>query len=140
MGENPSLEAQEKPSPHNGEGFKEGFFESLLEKLSKEKEEKRATKKKVQQVIWLEPKTFTKILELSTKYGFAPNQICSAIIEDYLEREQKPVERIVRKVVCPECGLEVNDRKDLLMHLKENPEEARTFVHRLLLFMRGEGK
>jgi len=127
------LGPQEKPSPTVGEGSKEGFFESLLQKYLKEKKEERESKK-VQQIIWLELPTFARILELTIKHKVAPNVICSAIIEHFFEEGQRPVERIV-KTVCPECGVEV---EDLIAHLKENPREARSLAHRLLYLSRGE--
>jgi hypothetical protein len=123
---------QVKPSS-NGEGSKEGFFETLLEKYLKEKKEEKESKK-VQQIIWLELPTFARILNLTAKHKVAPNVICSAIIEhffDTLDERQRTVERV--KIVCPECGIEV---KDLLEHLKQNPREARSLAHRLLTLSR----
>ena len=116
------------------EGSKEGFFESLLQKYLKEKEEDKKSKK-VQQIIWLELPTFARVLELTIKHGVAPNVICSAIIEHFFTDGQGQ-ERVVEKVVkCPECGVEVGD---LMEHLKQNPREARALAHKLLILGRGE--
>ena len=131
MGENPSLEAQEKPSPR-GEGFKEGFFEPLLERLKKKEDRKM---KKVQQIIWLEPKTFARVLEIAEDLGLAANQTIELIVEDYIARGgdlTKAIEKVKEVIKCPECGQDFESVSQLFEHLKNKSDEARNLVYKLL--------
>jgi hypothetical protein len=131
MGENPNLEVQEKPSP-DGEGSKEGFFEPLLERLKKKEDRKT---KKVQQIIWLEPKTFARVLDLAEDLGLAANQTIELIVEDYIARGgdlTKAVEKIKEVIKCPECGQDFESVSQLFEHLKNKSDEARNLVYKLL--------
>jgi hypothetical protein len=131
MGENPNLEAQEKPSPR-GEGPKEGFFEPLLERWKRREDRKT---KKVQQIIWLEPKTFARVLELAETLGLAANQTIELIVEDYIARGgdlTKAVEKVKEVIKCPECGQDFESVSQLFEHLKNKSDEARNLVYKLL--------
>jgi hypothetical protein len=130
MGENPDLETQVKPSPPNGEGSKEGFFEPLLERLKK-KDEKKTTKK-IQQIIWLEPKTFARVLEVAEALGLAANQTIELIVEDYLTSGREPRKAMVKEVVCPECGQGFEGVDKWFEHLRNKSDEARRLVYKIL--------
>jgi hypothetical protein len=132
MGENPDLEAHEKPSSLNGEGSKEGFFEPLLERLKKREEKKSA--KKVQQIIWLEPKVFAKVLELAEALDLAANRTIELIVEDYIMRRGDLEKAMIMKEVvkCPECGQGFETINEWLIHMKNKSDEARSLVYKLL--------
>jgi len=117
-----------------------GPFETLKARLESQKpKEELKAKKVLQRFVWISPKSYAKICELSELLKTSTSQVISLIIDDYFERGFSPtrqVERVVEKVVkCPECGVEVGD---LMEHLKQNPKEARSLAHRLLVLGRGE--
>ena len=122
-------------APMRGKPSEEGFFEPLLERLKKREREEKKTIKKVQQIIWLEPKTFARVLELAEDLGLAPNQTIELIVEDYIARGgdlSKAIERIKEVVKCPECGENFETISDWLVHLKNKSDEARSLVYKLL--------
>lgn len=78
--------------------------------------------KKIQQVIWLEPKFFAKIAEMSSELGVAPNVVISEIVKRYLEKVDQPI-KVVEKPVpagwyCPICISRFTSPSDLIMHLR----------------------
>jgi hypothetical protein len=129
MGENPNLETQVKPSSSNGEGSKEGFFESL-QRLKKKDEKK--TIKKVQQIIWLEPKTFARVLEIAEALGLAPNQTIELMIEDYIMSGRDLRKAMAKEIICPECGQGFESVDNWFEHMKNKSDEARRLVYKLL--------
>jgi hypothetical protein len=114
------------------EPSEEGFFEPLLERLRR-REDRKA--KKVQQIIWLEPKVFAKVLEFAEALGLAANQTIELMIEDYIERGgdlSKAVEKVKEVVKCPECGQGFENVALWFEHLKNKNDEARSLVYKLL--------
>jgi len=99
------------------------------------KREERKTAKKIQQIIWLEPKVFVKVLELAGALGLAANQTIELIVEDYIARGgdlEKAIGRIKEVVKCPECGENFETINEWFVHLKNKSDEARSLVYKLL--------
>lgn len=79
------------------------------------------------QTIWLKTSIFSKILELSSQLGVAPNVVCSMIIEKYLSNCE-PIQKVTVKekeivIECPFCYRRFNDLHELRVHLKEHVSE-----------------
>lgn len=85
--------------------------------------------RKVQQVIWLKPLTFSKILMLADKYNVAPNVVISEILDKVLNDQsilfkKEIVEKEVIKVACPICLNLFPDLETLKNHIKRDHKEV----------------
>lgn len=96
--------------------------------------------KRIQQVIWLKPLTFSKILMLADKYGVAPNVVIAEILDRVLMDDsvlfrKEVVEKVVKKVLCPVCLEEFDDVASFNRHVEQrHPSIASMFMRE---FMRG---
>ncbi|MEM4469078.1 MAG: hypothetical protein QXS32_08450 [Candidatus Nezhaarchaeales archaeon] len=85
-------------------------------------------KKKIQQIVWLEPKVFAKLAEWSEKYDVAVNVIVSEIVKKYVESGVEPIKVIERRndapagFYCPMCIKRFARPADFIEHLKLSGE------------------
>jgi len=90
-------------------------------------------KKKVQQLVWLDPLTMMKVLKVADETGLSPNVVCAEIIKRYFEAVkgpfvvERPVEKVVEKVVsraylCPGCDELFFSVEEVKQHLKVRPD------------------
>jgi len=90
--------------------------------------------RKVQQVIWVKPLTFSKILLLADKYGVAPNTVISEILDKVMVDQSiifkdKVVEKVVKKVVCPLCLSEFVDVESFKDHFAREHPDIHSLIH-----------
>ena len=114
--------------------------EGLLKELQERVQQLKATKK-IQQIVWLDPRTFAKVLEFADALRLAPNTVISLIVEDYIAKGGKPLKmrtQVVEKVnerelvICPECTKKFPDLITWREHLKQNPNELKNLIRELM--------
>jgi len=118
--------------------------EGLLKELQERVQQLKATKK-VQQIVWLDPRTFAKVLEFADVLRLAPNMVISLIVEDYIAKGGEPMKmrtQVVEKVKerelvwCPECLKKFPDVSTWKEHLRQNPQELRNLIRDLMELLR----
>lgn len=73
-------------------------------------------KKKVAQLVWLEPEVMAKVLELSAKTSQAANVVISELVKKALEEGKSSIGE-GKVYLCPKCGREFTKRNEALVHI-----------------------
>ena len=88
---------------------------------------------KMRQVIWIHPDTYSVVFKVAESLEVAPNVVCEAMIESFLELVASPQAQGVDKVyLCPKCGKEFKSVAEWYDHLKYRVDELRTLIQDLV--------
>lgn len=86
-------------------------------------------KKKVMQVVWLEPLLLAKVAEYADSKGIACNTAVEEIVKQYFEGAKAEADvKVVEKVttieyyVCPQCRARFKSPEEWFKHYYTNPE------------------
>lgn len=84
-------------------------------------------KKKVVQMIWLEPAVMAKVLEIADKANVAPNVVIAEIVKRYFAFNPEPIKTVevekevkIVKPVCPACLKEFDSVAEVRDHITKS--------------------